>query len=55
MTPFVHLQVHSEFSLADGIVRVKPLVERARTQGMPAVALTDRGNLFGLVKLTEVV
>ncbi len=47
---FVHLQVHSEFSLADGIVRVKALAQRCRSLGMPAVALTDRANLFGLVK-----
>ena len=47
---FVHLQVHSEFSLADGIVRIKQLAERCKALGMPAIALTDRGNLFGLVK-----
>ncbi len=47
---FVHLHVHSEFSLIDGTVRVKPLVNAVVEQGMPAVAITDQGNLFGMVK-----
>lgn len=47
---FVHLGVHSEFSLSDGLVKVKDLASRVAELGMPAVALTDRGNLFGLVK-----
>ncbi|MAT82713.1 MAG: DNA polymerase III subunit alpha [Gammaproteobacteria bacterium] len=47
---FVHLRVHSEYSLADSIVKVKPLVARARALDMPALALTDRANLFALVK-----
>lgn len=49
-TGFVHLHVHSEFSLADGIIRVPDLVAVAAKHGMPAVAVTDLGNLFGLVK-----
>ncbi len=49
-TPFVHLRVHSEYSLADGIVRIDELVAAAKGQGMPAVALTDRSNVFGAVK-----
>ena len=48
--PFVHLRVHSEFSLSDSVVRIPDLVATARTQGMPAVALTDLNNLFGVVK-----
>jgi DNA polymerase-3 subunit alpha len=52
-TEFVHLHVHSEFSLADGLFKVKDLVKRAATAGMPAVALTDRNNLFALVKFFE--
>jgi DNA polymerase-3 subunit alpha len=48
--PFVHLRVHSEFSLVDGIVKVKPLLATTAEQNGPAVALTDQGNLFGLVK-----
>ncbi len=49
-SPFIHLHVHSEFSLYDSIVRVKPLVAAARESGMPAVALTDLANLFAVVK-----
>ncbi|MFW5443266.1 MAG: DNA polymerase III subunit alpha [Methylococcaceae bacterium] len=47
---FVHLRVHSEFSLVDGIVKIKPLVKRIAGFSMPAVALTEQSNLFSLVK-----
>jgi len=47
---FVHLHLHTEYSLVDGLVRIKPLVERAAEMGMPAVAVTDQSNLFGMVK-----
>jgi DNA polymerase-3 subunit alpha len=47
---FVHLRVHSEYSVSDGIVRIEEAVERAREDAMPALALTDAGNLFGMVK-----
>ncbi|MGD2118387.1 MAG: PHP domain-containing protein, partial [Chromatiales bacterium] len=47
---FVHLHLHSEFSLVDGAVRIKPLVKSAADAGMPAVALTDRANLFAMVR-----
>ena len=47
---FVHLRLHSEYSLVDGLVRVKPLVSRAAEMGMPAIALTDFCNFFGQVK-----
>ncbi len=50
MTQFVHLRLHTEFSLIDGLVRVKPLVERTAALGMPAVAVTDHCNFYGLVK-----
>ncbi len=50
MTGFVHLRVHSEYSLADGLVRLEDLVQACRDKGMPAVALTDLVNLFGMVK-----
>jgi DNA polymerase III subunit alpha len=49
-TSFVHLRVHSEFSVVDGIVRIGDLVKRARELQQPAVALTDLGNMFGLIK-----
>lgn len=47
---FVHLRTHSEFSMVDGMVRVKPLIKAVADAGMPAVALTDQSNMFGLVK-----
>jgi len=47
---FVHLRLHSEYSLVDGLVRIKPLVQRVADLEMPAVALTDVCNLFSLVK-----
>ena len=50
---FVHLHVHSEFSLADGILKVKKLVQQAAAEDMPAVALTDINNMFALVKFYE--
>ena len=47
---FVHLHVHSEYSLVNGTVRVKPLVKRVAEAGMPAVAVTDQCNMFSMVK-----
>ncbi|MBI2785603.1 MAG: DNA polymerase III subunit alpha [Legionella longbeachae] len=47
---FVHLRVHTEFSLVDGLVRVKPLMKVLPSKGMCAVALTDYCNLFAAVK-----
>ncbi len=47
---FVHLHLHSEYSLADSTVRIPELVARCVAQGQPAVAMTDRNNLFALVK-----
>ena len=49
-TPFVHLRVHSEFSVVDGTVRIPDLIKRVAKLGQPAVALTDLSNLFGLIK-----
>ncbi|MFQ5994194.1 MAG: DNA polymerase III subunit alpha [Acidiferrobacterales bacterium] len=48
--PYVHLHVHSEYSLVDGIVSINDLVAAAASEHMPAVAVTDVSNLFGLVK-----
>ncbi|MBZ5487065.1 DNA polymerase III subunit alpha [Halomonas aquamarina] len=48
--PFVHLRLHSEYSLVDGLVKLKSLVSTTAERGMPALALTDETNLFGLVK-----
>ena len=47
---FVHLHLHTEYSMVDSTVRIPKLVARCKAQGMPAVALTDQNNLFGLVK-----
>ncbi|MCX6384407.1 MAG: PHP domain-containing protein, partial [Actinobacteria bacterium] len=44
---FVHLHVHSEYSLLDGAVRIKDLVKKATEFEMPAVALTDHGAMYG--------
>ncbi len=51
--PFVHLHVHSEFSLVDSVLRLPALVETAAEAGMPAVALTDQSNLFAAVKFQK--
>ena len=48
---FIHLRLHTEFSLVDGIVRIKPLVQRLSQLDMPAVAITEQANLFSLVKI----
>ena len=47
---FVHLRVHTEYSIVDGIVRIGPLVESVAKQKMPAIAITDHANMFGLIK-----
>jgi DNA polymerase-3 subunit alpha len=47
---FVHLRLHTEFSLQDSVVRIPDLVERTAVLGMPAVAVTDQNNLFAMVK-----
>ena len=53
MSAFVHLCVHTEYSIADGLAKVPDLVQRAAELSMPAVAMTDLANLFGLVKFYE--
>ncbi len=50
MRQFVHLRLHTEYSLVDGIVRVPELMAAVSSAGMPAVALTDQSNLFAMVK-----
>ena len=47
---FIHLKVHTEYSLCDGIVRIPELIEQSKNMSMPAVAMTDLMNLFGLIK-----
>jgi len=48
--PFVHLHVHSEYSLLDGLSKIPKLVTRAQELGQPAVALTDHGVMFGTIE-----
>ncbi len=50
MKEFVHLHVHSDYSILDGAARIEQLVAKAVQYGMPALALTDHGNMFGAIE-----
>ncbi len=50
---FVHLHLHTEYSLLDGAIRMPELMKRAQEMGMPAVAITDHGNLYGAVEFYQ--
>lgn len=50
MTQFVHLRLHTEYSLVDSTIRIKPLMKQVAELEMPAVAMTDQNNFFALVK-----
>ena len=50
---FVHLHVHSHFSLLDGACKLDDLTSRAAELGMPALALTDHGNMYGVVQFIK--
>jgi DNA polymerase-3 subunit alpha len=50
---FVHLHLHTEYSLLDGAIRMKELMKTATELGMPAVAITDHGNLFGAIEFYQ--
>ena len=50
MDGFVHLHVHTHYSLLDGAVRIKDLVKTAKALGMPAVAISDHGNMYGALE-----
>lgn len=50
MTSFVHLRLHTEYSLTDSTIRIKPLLKAVEKAEMPAIAITDLNNFFGLVK-----
>ena len=52
---FVHLHLHTEYSTLDGAVRCKEVAARAAELGMPAVAMTDHGNLYGAIEFYEAV
>ncbi len=50
---FAHLHLHTEYSLLDGLTRIPDLVKKCKDEGMPAVAVTDHGNMFGMMKLVD--
>ncbi len=52
-SPFVHLHVHTEYSLLDGAIRIEQMLEKSRRLGMEAVAVTDHGNMFGAVEFYD--
>ncbi|EKD54635.1 MAG: hypothetical protein ACD_60C00060G0003 [uncultured bacterium] len=47
---FIHLRIHTEFSLSDGLVKIDNLIDKASAHHMPAVAITDQSNLFAVIK-----
>jgi len=50
---FTHLHVHTEFSLLDGAIGLKKLIQQAKSQGLTSLAITDHGNIFGAVKFAQ--
>src|SRR5204863_6905575 len=50
LADFVHLRTHSGYSLSAGAIKIKELVQLCRAEAMPAVAITDSGNLFGALE-----
>ena len=50
---FVHLHLHTEYSLLDGMARTQEVAAKAKELGMPAVAMTDHGNLFGAIEFYQ--
>ena len=55
MSQFVHLHVHTQYSLLDGQASISGLVDKAIADGMPAIAITDHGNMFGIKEFTNYV
>ncbi|HCX99076.1 MAG TPA: DNA polymerase III subunit alpha [Bacteroidales bacterium] len=55
MSKFVHLHVHSQFSILDGASDIKSLIKKAKTMGMKSIALTDHGNMFGVKEFVNTV
>ena len=49
-SPFVHLHVHTEYSLVDGICRISNLIDQVQMLHMPSIAITDISNIYGVVK-----
>ena len=52
---FVHLHLHTQYSLLDGFCKIDPLVKRAKEMGMPAIAITDHGTMFGVIEFFKKV
>ena len=48
-SPFVHLHVHTEYSLVDGICRISNLIDQVQMLHMPSIAITDISNIYGVV------
>ena len=55
MPQFIHLRLHSAYSLLEGAIRIKDLPKLCKAEGMPALALTDKANLFGALEFSEVM
>ena len=55
MTPFIHLHVHTQYSLLDGQASVPALVDKALDDGMAGIAITDHGNMFGVKEIYNYV
>ena len=53
MSDFVHLHVHSHYSLLDGLPKIDELVKKAKSMGYKALALTDHGNMYGAIEFYE--
>ena len=53
MPKFIHLRNHSEYSLAEGALRIKEMAQSCAARRMPAVAITDSGNLFGIMEFSK--
>ena len=47
---FIHLHLHSEYSISDSLIRIKDLINKASEERFPAIAVTDLNNIFSLVK-----
>jgi DNA polymerase-3 subunit alpha len=50
---FIHLRLHTEYSISDGLIQIQPLMEQAVSLGLPALGVTDQNNLFGAVKFYQ--
>ena len=50
--PFIHLRTHSSYSLAESTIKIEKLVDLAKNNNMPAIALTDNNNMFGALEFS---